>query len=100
MATQVVFTGDGCMGMVAGYQEGHSFVAIYDTGEPHDMNKSLPQPFKSMDELIGHSEVILNFTNSKSIDNLIKTLNQAKAMLVDVDEFKRGNDCDILGGDA
>lgn len=100
MAIQLEFTGDGTMGINAGYQNGHSFVVLYDAGSPHDINNPLPQQFKSMGELIDDSYVILNFTCVKSIENLISMLNDAKAMLEDIDQFKRCNPVDYLDGDA
>lgn len=100
MALQLAFTGDGTMGMNAGYQDGHSFVVLYDAGCPHDLDERLPQQFRSMEELIDDSYVILNFTCAKSIDNFIETLNHAKAMLEDIESFKCENSYDILCGDA
>lgn len=96
---QISLVGDGRMAMNAGKQGDFVFVYFYDTGSPHDLNETLPQPFKSMKELLDSSEVILNFTNAKSIDNLIDTLESAKAMLVNIEEFKRENQYDISDGD-
>lgn len=91
MTKQVAFTGDGTMGIVVGYQNGLSFVAIYDSGKPHDLDHTEHVKFKSMAELIDCSEVILNFTCTKSIENLIDQLNCAKQMLEDIDAALRDN---------
>lgn len=95
---QLSFIGDGRMTMNAGKQDDLVFVYFYASDEPHDLDERAPQPFKGMQELLDGSEVILNFTNAKSIENLISTLMDAKAMLEDFEAFKRENNCDILDG--
>lgn len=100
MVKQLSFIGDGRMIMNAGKQDDIVFVCFYRSDEPHDLNKRAPQPFNSMEELLSSSEVILNFNNVKSIENLISTLEDAKAMFNDIEAFKRENHCDILDGDA
>ena len=88
------------MVMNAGKQDDLVFVVFYRSDEPHDLDKRAPQPFKSVEELLESSDVILNFNNVKSIENLISTLEDAKAMFEDIESFKRENYCDILDGDA